>query len=165
MKVDNEDYNYTCKINDQEFNHKFKISARFIEGLMQCPICGSEDCCGAKDKFIWAEFGNEKFAIHFGDGEFEKYLSYWHYEGISEDEYKSLPNFIKDFNEGKGWDNDNLDPNSIIDALDFKKAMDVIKNSRYITVNDSFLTKFYPIIIEFVDKVINENKVLNILKY
>jgi hypothetical protein len=164
MKVDYEKYQYTCKINEQVFNYKLKIVARFNENLMQCPICGSEECCGAKEKFIWAEFDNEKLAIHFEDGEFENYLGYWHYEGISEEEYISLPNFLKDFNEGKGWDNNDLDPNSIIDALDFKKAMDVIKNSRHITENDKFLTLFYPVIIEFVDRVINENKILNVLK-
>lgn len=167
MKVDKEEYQYTHRINGQEFNHNLKIIARFNENLILCPICGSEECCGAKEKFIWAEFENDKLAIHFEDGEFENYLSYWHYDGISEEEYKSLPNFIKDFNEGKGWDNwetDDLNPNSIIDARDFKQAMDVIKNSNHITENDKFLTMFYPVIIEFVDRVINENKILNILK-
>lgn len=167
MRVNKEKYLYTCQINDKVFQHRLTIIARFNECLMQCPICGSQECCGAKDKFIWAEFGKEKLAIHFEDGEFEKYLSYWHYEGITEDEYKSLPNFIKEYNEGKGWDNWNnvdLNPNSIIDAMDFKRAMDVIKNSRYITENDNFLTLFYPVIIEFVKRVISENKILNILK-
>jgi hypothetical protein len=43
MKVDKEEYKYIRKINDQEFNHKLKIIVRFNEGLMQCPICGSEE--------------------------------------------------------------------------------------------------------------------------
>lgn len=165
MKVDYEEYQYSCIINNQEFHYDFKIIARFNENLTQCPVCGSEECCGAKEKFIWAEFGDEKLAIHFEDGEFENYLEYWHYEGISEEEYQSLPNFIKDFNEGKGWDDWNaIEPNSIIDAVDFKRAMDVIKNSGHIAENDKFLTLYYPVIIEFIDQVINENKVLNILK-
>jgi len=96
---------------------------------------------------------------------FENYLGFWHFEGISEDEYKLLPRFIKEHNEGKGWDDwDEINPNSVIDALDFKNAMNVIKNSKNMEVNDAFLTEFYPVIMEFVDKVINENKVLNILK-
>jgi hypothetical protein len=165
MKIDNEEYQYSCTINDQEFNYEFKIIARFNEKLTECPVCGSNECCGGKEKFLWAEFDGEKLAIHFEDGEFENYLSYWYYEGISENEYKSLPKFLKEHNEGIGWDDWNeVNPNSIIDALDFINAMDIIKNSRSITENDSFLTKFYPVIIEFTNRVINENKVLNILK-
>ena len=163
MKVDNETYNYSCTVNNQIFEYELKIIARFNENLVQCPICGANECYGARDKFIWAEFENEKLAIHFEDGEFENYLSNWYFEGISEDEYKSLPNFLKDFNECKGWYDDAINPNTILDAIDFKNAMEVIKNSKNNENNDLFLTNFYPIIIEFVDKVIKENKVLNII--
>lgn len=165
MRVDKQDYNYNRRINDQEFNYKFKIIARFNESLTQCPVCGSEECCGAKEKFIWAEFGEEKLAIHFEDGEFERYLDYWYYDGMNESKYKLLPKFIRDFNEGTGWDNTyGLNPNSVIDAIDFRNAMEIIKNSVNITVDDKFLTLFYPVIIEFIDKVIAENKILNIIK-
>jgi len=161
----NEYFDYSCTVNGQEFKHKLKIIESFIDHMTICPVCGAENCGGHEDKFIWAEFNNEKLAIHFGDGEFERYLSFWHFEGITEDEYKSLPNFIKDFNEGNGWDNEDFDPNSIIDALDFKKSMDVIKNSNHIKENDEFLTSFYPRVIKFIDRVIKEEKKLNILKY
>ena len=165
MKVDNEDYQYSCRISDQEFNYKFKIIARFNEKLVKCPVCGSNECCGAKEKFLWAEFNGQKLAIHFVDGEFEHYLGFWHFEGITESEYKSLPTFIKEHNEEKGWNDwEEINPNSVIDAFDFKNAMNIIKNSKDMKADDEFLTKFYPVIIEFVDKVIDENKVLNIVK-
>ena len=163
--MENEYFNYSCTVNGHEFQHKLKIIERFIDHLAICPVCGAPNCGGPDDKFIWAEFNNEKLAIHFGDGEFERYLSLWHYDGITENEYRSLPNFIKDFNEGKGWDNDGLDPNSIIDPLDFKKSMDVIKNSMHLKEDDDFLTSFYPKITRFIERVINEEKTLNILKH
>lgn len=79
--------------------------------------------------------------------------------------YKALPNFIKEFNECKGWNNEKIDPNSVIDALDFKNAMNFIKESKNNNEHYDFSKKFYPTIIEFVDRVIKENKTLNILKY
>lgn len=163
--MESEYFDYSCNYFNKKFRHRLKIVVKFIEHITICSVCGAENCGGYEDKFIWAEFENEKLAIHFGDGEFEKYLSFWHYEGITEDEYKSLPNFIKDFNECKGWDNDKLDPNSVIDALDFKNSMDVIKKSKYINEQDEFLTNFYPKVIEFIDRVIKENKTLNILRH
>ncbi|WP_163410057.1 hypothetical protein [Flavobacterium ajazii] len=148
--MQNEYFSYSCTVNGQQFKHKLKIVERFIDQITICPVCGAENCGGPDDKYVWAEFDNEKLALHFGDGEFERYLSFWHYEGITEDEYKSLPNFIKDFNEGKGWDNDDIDPNSIIDPLDFKNSLDVIKNSKQLKENDEFLTSFYPKIMKFI---------------
>lgn len=163
--MESEYFDYSCNVNNYEFRHKLKIIERFVENKTICPVCGAEDCGEPEDKFIWAEFENEKLAIQFGGGEFERYLSFWHYEGITEDDYKSLPNFIKDFNESTGWDNAKLDPNSIIDALDFKNSMDVIKKSQYMDEQDEFLTNFYPKVIQFVDRVINEKKTLNILRH
>lgn len=154
----NEYFDYSCTVNDQQFKHKLKIVERFIDHIIICPECGAENCGGPDDKYIWAEFDNEKLAFHFGDGELERYLSFWHYEGMTEDEYKSLPNFIKDFNENTGWNNEDLDPNSIIDSLDFKNSLDIIKNSKQLKENDEFLTSFYPKIMEFIDRVINEKK-------
>ncbi|GAA4204666.1 hypothetical protein GCM10022289_22980 [Pedobacter jeongneungensis] len=163
--MESEYFDYSCNVNNEKFEHRLKIIEKFVEHIAICPICGAENCGGPEDKFIWAEFEDEKLAIHFGDGKFEEYLSFWHYEGITEDNYKALPNFINEFNEGRGWDGDELNPNSVIDAVDFKKSMDVIKNSMYVNENDEFSTSFYPKIMEFVERVIKGNKVLNILKY
>ncbi|MBD3906931.1 hypothetical protein NAL32_19915 [Chryseobacterium sp. Ch-15] len=158
-------FDYTCNVNGQEFKHRLKIAHRFTEHKTICPICGAENCGGPEDKFIWAEFDDEKLAIHFGDGEFERYLEFWYYDGITEKEYKLLPNFIQDFNESTGWNNEELNPNSVIDASDFKNAMNIIKQSKHINDGDDFSKNFYPKIIKFVDQVIKENKTLNILKY
>ncbi len=117
------------------------------------------------DMYIWGEIGGEKLAIHLGESSFSGFFDYcWHYEGIPEEEYLQLPEFIRQSNEMTGWSDFATGPNHIIDINDFLKSLEVVKNSPCGSSNDYEFTRFYyPVLKSFAETVIAEKSALNIL--
>jgi len=139
---------------------KLKIVADLTLSCI-CPICGAPDC--GSDMYLWADFDSEKFAIYLGAKSFSSFLDCWYYQGIKEEEYHQLPEFIKQNNEGTGWCDFNSGPNKEIDSLDFLRSLEVVKNSTLDGQRDEFSRIYYPILKSFVDTVIAKNAILNIL--
>ena len=144
----------------EEYKYRLKIIADLTASCI-CPVCGAPDC--GNDMYLWAEFGGEKLAIHLGASSFAGFLDCWHHEGISEDEYRRLPEFIRQNNEGIGWCDFDSGPNNEIDAFDFLKSLEVVKNSAYGGDGGEFTEIYYPVLKSFVTAAIAENKVLNVL--
>lgn len=153
-------YDYYSQVGSIDYKYRLKIIADFTK-LCVCPVCGTPDC--GDEQFIWAEFDNEKLAIHFGGATFGSFLDRWYFDGITEEEYIKLPQFIKQHNECTGWADAYAKPNNIIDAQDFRDALHVIKNSIHTTENDDFSLIYCPAMKDFIDNVIREDKILNLL--
>ncbi|CAM3672775.1 hypothetical protein MUGA111182_02475 [Mucilaginibacter galii] len=145
----------------KEYTHRLKIVADLTLHCI-CPVCGAPDC--GNDMYLWAEFSGEKWAIHLGADSFDAYLNCWHYDGITEDEYRQLPELIRHSNEMIGWCDIYSEPNNEIDAFDFLKSLEVIKDSDYANDGGEFLEIYYPILKSFTNAVIKENTILNVLK-
>jgi hypothetical protein len=142
-----------------EYKYRLKIIADLTTSCI-CPDCGGPDC--GDDMYIWAQFGDEKLSIHLGARSFSSFFDCWHYEGIKEEEYKQLPEFIRQNNEITGWCDFDSGPNNEIDALDFLKSLEVVKNSAYSEGDEEFKI-CYPVLKSFAEAVITENTVLNVL--
>jgi hypothetical protein len=144
----------------EECRHRLKIVADLTASCI-CPICGAPDC--GKDMYLWAEFGDEKLAVYLGESSFNSFLDCWYYDGIKEEEYQQLPEFIRQNNEGTGWSDFDSGLCKEIDAFDFLKSLEVVKNSACGKDGDKFSEIYYPVLKSFVNAVIAKNAVLNIL--
>ncbi|OOQ60166.1 hypothetical protein [Mucilaginibacter pedocola] len=139
---------------------RLKLIADLTEHCI-CPVCGAPDC--GNELILWAQFADEKLAVIMGGDTFGSFLSRWHYEGINADDYQKLPEFIKQDNECTGWRSIHAPINKEIDAADFLRSLEVVKNSEYTLPGDEFLEIYYPVLKQFADAVISKDLTLNVL--
>lgn len=157
------DYEYNGRTTDYsgntltELNHKFKIFADLGKFCI-CPICGAPDC---GDEFIlWSQIENQKYAIVLGGGTFGSFLSFWD----ETDNYKELPKFIREHNEGIGWD-DSSNVDFEIEVNDFLSTLEFIKNSKYSKIEGcDFLTNYYPVLKSFCDMIVQHDSKIFVIK-
>jgi len=153
-------FDYCTTVNGVKHEYRLHILAD-LAALCSCPVCGLADC--GNEQFLWAELNHEKQAIRFGGDTFGTFLERWHHAGITAEDYQKLPEFIKEDNECRGWA-DAASPNVRIDAPDFSWALEVIKSSRHTQDDDDFSQHYYPALKSFTDRVISENRTLNLLR-
>lgn len=154
-------FNYSYKINGKAHTCQLKLIADLIK---PCSFCGIPAC--GEEMYIWATFLDNNLAIGLDGRLFTSFMSDVFKNNVNISNYAILPEFLKEWNEGKGWDDwDNAEGSYQIDANDFNNALEIIKNSKLpSSSSDDYLLVYYPIMKNFVEKVIKENKQLNILK-
>ena len=67
-----------------------------------CSHCGVPAC--GKEDIIWYEYNNQKIAIIFDGGYFDLGLSDFFKGNINPENYDSLPEFMKEWSEARGWE-------------------------------------------------------------
>ena len=115
-----------------------------------CPQCGVPAC--GKEDIIWYEEDNNRKAIIFDGGYFDLAGEEFFNNNLKSIEYNSLPEFMKEWNESRGWvdcwDYDGYE----IEIDDFLKSLDLLKTcemGKWITESD----------ITGMEKLANEAKV------
>ncbi|MBB6372322.1 hypothetical protein [Chryseobacterium shigense] len=128
--------------------------------LCICPCCGAPDCGEEYMLITESEAGTE--AVLFGGASFRRYLNYWFYEGITPEEYSSLPELVRQNNECTGWQNIEAECTEI-DAHDFLRTLEAVKNCNHIEYKDTdFENYYYPVFKSFTEDVINKAQKLYI---
>jgi hypothetical protein len=75
---------------------------------------------------LWYEIENERITIIFDGGWLDAELSDFFEQNITKDNYHSTPNFIKEWNEDKGWSiNEGYDGYNL-NHMDFIKSIELI---------------------------------------
>lgn len=105
-------------------NYTFYAKQNFTES---CPHCGVPAC--GKEDVLWYSKDEQKIAIVFDgsllDLEIEIYLK----QNITKENYSELPQFIKSWNEAKGW-SENWDYEGfVLNIDDFIKSIDLLNTS------------------------------------
>lgn len=102
-----------------------------------CPECGVPAC--GKEDILWYEDKIQRIAIIFDGGYFDLAGQEFFEKHIKTIEYDSLPTFMKEWNEARGW-TDCWDYNGCeLDIDDFIKSMDLLKyceQGKWITAED-----------------------------
>lgn len=152
--------NYCATVNGIRHEYRLHIIADSA-ALCACPVCGLPDC--GNEQFLWAGLDNEKQAIRFGGDTFGAFLERWQSDDMTAADYQKLPEFIGAHNEGRGW-TAAPGPSVVIDAPDFRRALEVIKSSRHSHDSDDFSIRYYPAMTSLVDRVISEHEPLHIIR-
>jgi hypothetical protein len=101
--------------------YKFNVVKNTTE---PCPHCGVPAC--GKENILWYEFENRNLAIIFDGGFFDLACEEF-FNTSKPDNYHSLPEFMKEWNELKGWadcwDYDGYE----LQIEDFLKSMDLLQ--------------------------------------
>lgn len=88
--------------------HEVKANGkRFVFNVVKnttepCPQCGVP-ACGQED-ILWYEYDSRKIAIIFDGGYFNLAGEEFFTENIKTIDYSALPNFMKEWNESRGWE-------------------------------------------------------------
>ncbi len=128
--------------------------------LCLCPCCGAPDC-GEEYMLVTKSDGRPE-AVLFGGASFRMYLNYWFYEGITLEEYNRLPEFVKQNNECKGWQDISAERTEI-NADDFLFTLESIKNNSRSEYQDKdFENYYYPVFKSFTQEVIGKGQKLYI---
>ncbi|MEM6806908.1 MAG: hypothetical protein AAF696_36240 [Bacteroidota bacterium] len=115
---------------------------RFIFNVIKntttpCNICGAP-ACGRED-ILWYENGNQRMAIIFDGGYFDLAGEEFFNKNIKTINYDSLPNFMKEWNESRGWERC-WDYNGYeLQIDDFLQSMELLKScemGKWITGED-----------------------------
>ena len=102
-----------------------------------CPECGVPAC--GKEDILWYEHENQRMAIIFDGGYFDLAGEEFFGENIKTINYDFLPNFMKEWNESRGWE-DCWDYNGYeLQINDFLESMELLKScemGKWITKED-----------------------------
>lgn len=102
-----------------------------------CPECGVPAC--GKEDILWFEDKNQRIAIIFDGGYFDLAGEEFFDKNIKTIKYGSLPIFMKEWNEARGW-TDCWDYNGYtLDIDDFLESMELLKScemGKWITMED-----------------------------
>ena len=102
-----------------------------------CPQCGVPAC--GKEDIIWYEENGKRISIIFDGGYFDMAREEFFKKNIKVIEYDSLPEFMKEWNELRGWE-DSWDYNGYeIGIDDFLKSLDLLRTcemGKWITLDD-----------------------------
>lgn len=128
--------------------------------LCLCPCCGAPDC--GEEYMLVSKSDGRPEAVLFGGASFRMYLNYWFYEGITLEEYNRLPEFVKQNNECKGWQDISAERTEI-NADDFLFTLESIKNNSRSEYQDKdFENYYYPVFKSFTQEVIRKGQKLYI---
>lgn len=102
-----------------------------------CPQCGVP-ACGRED-ILWYEHENQRMAIIFDGGYFDMARDEFYERALEKIEFDSLPNFMQEWNELRGWeecwDYDGYE----LQIDDFLQSMELLKScemGKWITTED-----------------------------
>ena len=90
-----------------------------------CPECGVPAC--GKEDILWFEENNKRKAIIFDRGFFDLAGEEFFNKNIKSIEYDSLPEFMKEWNESRGWEDCWDYDGCEIGITDFLKSLDLLK--------------------------------------
>ena len=110
------------KIESNGKKYEFSVIKNSTEPCPQCgvPACGKED-------ILWFEENGIRKAIIFDGGYFDLAGEEFFNKNIKSVEYNSLPEFMKEWNESRGWE-DCWDYDGYeIGIDDFLKSLDLLK--------------------------------------
>jgi hypothetical protein len=112
--------------------HKIESNGKkFIFNVLKnttepCPECGIPAC--GKEDILWYEFDNQRTAIIFDGGCFNLAVEDFFNKNIETINYESLPLFMKEWNESRGWE-DCWDYNGHeLQIDDFLESMELLKS-------------------------------------
>jgi hypothetical protein len=102
-----------------------------------CPECGVPAC--GKEDILWYEDNNQRIAVIFDGGYFDLAGEEFFEKNIKTIVYDSLPTFMKEWNEVRGW-TDCWNYNGYeLEIDDFLKSMELLKScemGKWITTDD-----------------------------
>lgn len=103
-----------------------KYSFRVIADLTQpCPQCGVPAC--GKENYLWYAQEGERYAFIFDGGLFDLMGEEYFSKNITKVNYAQLPQFMKEWNEHRGWE-DCWDFNGYeLGIEDFIQSLNLIK--------------------------------------
>ena len=111
---------YEIKSNGKRF--VFNVMENTTKPCLQCGV----NACGKED-IIWYEEDNIRIAVIFDGGFFDLALEEFFINNLKSSEFNSLPKFMKQWNEAKGWA-DCWDYNGYeIEVNDFLRSLDLLK--------------------------------------
>lgn len=102
-----------------------------------CPECGVPAC--GKEDIIWYEDKNQRNAIIFDGGYFDLAGEEFFDNNIKTIKYDSLPTFMKEWNEARGWTDCWDYDGYILEIDDFLESMELLKSceiGKWITMED-----------------------------
>ena len=102
-----------------------------------CPECGVPAC--GKEDIIWYEDKNQRNAIIFDGGYFDMAGEEFFDNNIKTIKYDSLPTFMKEWNEARGWTDCWDYDGYILEIDDFLESMELLKScemGKWITMED-----------------------------
>ena len=112
----------------------FNVVKNTTEPCPECrvPACGKED-------IIWYEDKNQRNAIIFDGGYFDLAGEEFFDNNIKTIKYDSLPTFMKEWNEARGWTDCWDYDGYILEIDDFLESMELLKScemGKWITMED-----------------------------
>jgi len=124
-------------------NHEIESNGyRFIFNVVRnttkpCPTCGIPAC--GKEDILWYEDKKERIAIIFDGGYFDMAGEEFFGKNINTIDYDSLPIFMQEWNEARGW-TDCWDYNGYeLEINDFLKSMELLRScemGKWISIED-----------------------------
>ena len=114
--------------------YEFNVVKNSTKPCTECgvPACGKED-------ILWFEENNKRKAIIFDGGFFDLAGEEFFNKNIKSIEYDSLPEFMKEWNESRGWEDCWDYDGCEIGITDFLKSLDLLKTckmGKWITEED-----------------------------
>lgn len=136
----------TVTINDEEFT--FVVVNDLTE---PCPQCGVPAC--GKEAYLWKEKDEQKITLVFDGGLFGVFGTEFftnHPEVFSR--YQKLPQFLKDWNEGTGWDELSDDKACSISVHEVLQSMEIMQAAGMPDWIKSDFMKYYTAVMELARK-------------
>jgi len=90
-----------------------------------CPVCGVPAC--GKEDILWYEHNDQRIAIIFNGGSFDLVGQEFFRKNLKTINYDSLPEFMKEWNELRGWEDCWDYEGYPLDIDDFLKSILLLK--------------------------------------
>lgn len=102
-----------------------------------CPQCGVPAC--GKEDILWLEENEQRIAIVFDGSTFDLAIEVLFRENIAAINYDSLPLFLREWNEARGWSDSWDYEGHELDPDDFLASMELLRTAemgKWITVDE-----------------------------
>jgi hypothetical protein len=111
---------HKVEVNGQEYI--FNVQKDLTE---PCPQCGIPAC--GKENYFWIEDGGQRQTLVLDGSLLDVIIEQYFNVNILKVEYETLPKFLREFNEHKGWSEADDFNGSEIDVDDLLEAINIIK--------------------------------------
>lgn len=91
-----------------------------------CPACGIPAC--GKEDILWYEKGDQRMAIIVNGSDLDLAIGEFLNKHVKPIHYGSLPNFIREWNEARGWENCGDYDGYELQIDDFLQSIELLKS-------------------------------------